>query len=397
MGNIGLCNQILKNKNAPNIRGFSAQRGFFTLPSWLIYTAPANRTAMTGQSVMLRNVPANQPVGTLIPTNLFDNGYIGLRLEPVATNYCLYSENFSQWTNLHATINATNLTDPAGGTTAWDISSASGYSGLYTPTNMVYQNPANPIICLSGWFLNAGPDPSNGAIAILGTNGDLIVDYLGLPAYHQPPYNQMGWSRIWYIDQNYDYGVLYTEIGNRPEFQVFDTRAKYAFIQCENTPYPTSYMPTQGSPVTRAASILSFIPYKHDGTFNVSITFGMALSTYWQTGFTILSDSTGTKSIRMISNNHMAQIQSIIGDVVTDSTQLTWADSDNLTCHVIVNGPAKTYTAKIIINGITVRTFTGTHASPFDMGSRIYIGSQPDGTNMIPTEGVLSVYETTSW
>jgi hypothetical protein len=127
----------------------------------------------------------------------------------------------------------------------------------------------------------------------------------------------------------------------------------------------------------------------------------MALSNYWQTGFTILSDSSGTKSIRMVSDgNHNASIQSIIGNTITDSTHIVWADSDNLTFHVVANGPQKKYT--ITVTGITITgsggpnftyTFTATHSATFDFGSLIYIGSNPDGSNIIPVEGLISLTE----
>jgi hypothetical protein len=337
-------------------------------------------------------VPANQPCGILIPTAEFDQGYFGLQLDPEATNFCLWSDDYSKWTNLHATVAATGLPDPLGGKTAWDIASLSGYSGLISQTVLTYKDPTNPIICLSGWMNNAGPDPSNGLIAVLGTNGDMTTGWAGLPYKNQQGYGQ-GWTRFWYID-NYDYGVLYTEIGNRPEFQVEDTRAQYFGIQVENTAYPTSFIHTQDVPVTREKEQLSFTPYRADGTFDIEVTFGMSLSTYWQTGFTILADATGTKKITFNSNNHTAQIVSVIGDTVTDSAQLTWDDSDRLTCRVVVDGPNKTYTVTVSKNGVIYHVFTAVHSVQFNFGNLVFIGSNPDGSNYVPVDGLISVWET---
>jgi hypothetical protein len=103
----------------------------------------------------------------------------------------------------------------------------------------------------------------------------------------------------------------------------------------------------------------------------------------------------------MLSNNHTAQIQSIIGDTITDSTTFIWDDSENLTCHIVANGPQKTYT--ITVTGVHVagsgspdfvHTFTATHAAPFNFGNLIYIGSNPDGSNMVPVEALISLTET---
>lgn len=381
-----------------SVRGFCPCSGLFNMPSWLTYTAPANRTARTTWSTMLRGIVANQAVGVIIPNPLTTNGFYGLQLEPAATNYVLYSENFAQWTNFNsqATINGTGIIDPAGGTTAYDISVGAGLTGLYSPS--VYSGTNQTVSAWLNAYSGAGAGASTGAVVIEGENGYITTGYQGLP---YPTAAKTTWGRFWISQVNFNLSSVQTAIGDRASaFPSINTRAQYAFIQVETTPYPTSYIPTTSSTASRATTTLAWTPFKSDGTFNIILTFAMSLPTstlaILGTGFTLLSDSTGTKTIGV---NSSGKITSTLGNTVTDATPLSWADGDILEVQIIANGPAKTYTANISTRSLVApytpsqHSFIGTHSSTFNMGSTIYIGSSPTGTNMIPVDGLLGINE----
>jgi hypothetical protein len=347
---------------------------------------------------MTRGVGANQAMGVIIPTPLTSTGYYGLTLEPAATNYVIYSENFAQWTNFssQASINFTGLADPAGGTTAYDVSVGAGLTGLYTPCT--YAGSEQTVSCWLNAFAGAGAGASTGAVVIEGSNGYVETGYQGLPF---PTPNNLGWSRFW-LPSSFNDAPVQVAIGDRAgAFPGVNTRAQYAFIQVETTPYPTSYIPTTSSTASRAATTLAWTPNLSNGSFNITIGFAMALSTgalsSLAMGFTILSDSTGTKTIGFNSSGQLTS--TLGGNTVTDPTPLSWPDTSIMSIQIIANGSAKTYTANIQLKFPTTpftyatHSFTATHSGVWNMGTTIYIGSSPTGTNMIPVDGLLSVNE----
>jgi hypothetical protein len=190
-----------------------------------------------------------------VPRLTYENGCPSLLLEKQSTNVVLNSENFASWlgvNNITITPNTTETTSPSGINNASKI-----ITGSATP-NRVYDfvSTSGGATTLS-LFVKAG---TNNLIVLLTSSGSLYCSYdlsnqtsnpqSGTTASITPYAN--GWYRI----------TATASLSATEVWQIVfgGTNGSYLYIwgaQAEASAYPTSYIPTTSTSVTRLADSCS--------------------------------------------------------------------------------------------------------------------------------------------
>ena len=202
----------------------------------------------------------------------------GLLLEAAGTNLVTYSEDFSQWIQRNHTFTSNAATAPDGTTTADKIAPNSGTS---YPVD-VYQTvtPITTPITLSVWAKAAGFNVINLVLGNYGDNGvedaflkvnvstGTLVENSGSAggfwtSYSITPFPN-GWYRVTATTTDSTDGdtVILLQVCEDDGSQTVTTGdgTKGILIwgaQLEASSYPTSYIPTTSSTVTRAADVSS--------------------------------------------------------------------------------------------------------------------------------------------
>jgi hypothetical protein len=177
----------------------------------------------------------------------------GLLLEAAGTNLVTYSQEFDNaaWTkNASTTITANTVTAPDGTITADTMTVSSGLANTYQAVNpslpavfsvFVKQGTSTTVSIYDGnWPTSATFNFSTETISVSGT--DITASFQKL---------SNGWYRIWYVK---------TSAWNNFAGIILEGTGATVHIwgaQLEASSYPTSYIPTTSSTVTRSADVSS--------------------------------------------------------------------------------------------------------------------------------------------
>lgn len=191
-----------------------------------------------------------------------DGGCPVLLTEPQSTNLVPYSEDFSQWTTEYATITSNSITSPDGSTNADKlVATASvqrqGIKFSLTPSGDVVQS----VFAKKGEY--SVIQISDGRAPNLYANFDLENGVLGSYVDCTPSIEPFanGWYRcVVTYNSTLDINVSRISIAESTtqarlvDFAGNGSDGVYIFgAQVEQGSYPTSYIPTSGSSVTRNA------------------------------------------------------------------------------------------------------------------------------------------------
>ena len=252
---------------------------------------------------------------TDIPRLDYTNGTASILLEPQSTNLITYSEDFSQWSTISASVTDDYATSPEGITNASRFLSTSTGAYLY----------------LSGISVSNSTEYTISVYA--KSNGNSLNDFriytsIGdsstLTATSQ-------WQRFTYT---FTTSTTSINIGFRPSGTQNADIQIYGY-QIEEGSYSTSYIPTNGSAVTRAAETLNNAGNSDliNSTEGVLYAEMAALANDSTNRNITLSDSTDTNRIVLKYDNQSNVIQSFnrvggvetafLGATVSDITQFS--------------------------------------------------------------------------
>lgn len=309
-----------------------------------------------------------------------------LLLEPTRTNGITYSEDFSHfsWNKNNSTVTANNTTAPDGTTNADKITSTG--TAPYARASFTHSTLTSYAVSIFGkkgdedYLYIRALALSNQPIASFNLNtGALGTVNSGLTAEIKA-YKE-GWYRctIKYtttssISNNLiDFGFASSDNSR------FSSSGKFAYFwgaQIEAGNYPTSYIPTSGSAVTRTADTVkleNFVSMPTDYPFTVFSDNDVDLINSSQWAWSILDISSAIKYLGLaFTNSGYIQIhrRNTNNDVDSITTTVTQGASFKFAISFLSDT-----SYKYSINGGTTVTVTGASTVDFDFND-ILIGQQ---------------------
>lgn len=291
-----------------------------------VYTSGYSGTYFDASGT-LRNAPANTPRLDYDPSTSEPKGVL---IEEARTNLLPYSSNIST-TNWIANGSPTFLLDVAApdGRLAYTINSTAAFSGVYktmpVSSGVAYSYSSFFKHISGGASLRFGSDNLNAAgtagktnIDIDASSGAIIQVGPGVQSYTVTSLTN-GWYRL---------AAAFTASGTTHNFVMYNLDSSSAVnavwgAQIEQGAFPTSYIPTSGSTVTRPKDDLT-IPTS-GGWYNASAgTLGVeALSPPYYGGITrypglaSIDDGTVDNAIQLYLNDGASSYQYLASDVWT--------------------------------------------------------------------------------
>jgi hypothetical protein len=294
-----------------------------------------------------------------------DNTDGHLLLEPESTNLITYSEDFSEWTFLGNTnINATNITSPNGENNATNITGLNG-SGTNDLRKQLTYNTANKTLTFSVYLKGSG------TLRLQMSNG---ID--------QAFQNVITLTNQW---QRYNVSGTFNSTSVSISYLVIDdhsglTATSYDVwgAQLEALSYPTSYIPTNGSTVTRDAETCTdageAADFSSEGVLYAEIA-ALANSGTWRE--INLDDGSTNNAVEIRYKTTANQFQFVVRNGGTAVVSPTVTIS-NPTEFMKVAFSYKTDDCKMYINGVEVATDTsGTMPSGLNNLSFDWGGTNP--------------------
>ena len=280
----------------------------------LNFTTLSDNTAVyTIDNVSVQEVKTDTP-----RIDFTDNTDGHLLLEPQSTNLVTYSEDFSEWTKTGGTtVSATNILSPSGENNGTNISGLSGSGGndLYLITG---QDPASKTYSASVYLKGNGTlrlQISNNVNQGIGEIITLTSDWKRHTV--TGTFNSTSGNLSVTLDDNG---------GTATEYKVWGA-------QMEQLSYATSYIPTNGSTVTRDAETCTGAGEAQDFNSEEGVLYAEIAALDDSTTTTIFSLSNGTNANTLYmgfsSTSNTIQAQLVVGNVaqtnmnyvVTDRTQ----------------------------------------------------------------------------
>ena len=216
-----------------------------------------------GSDGLIKTAASNEP---RFDHNPVTGESLGLLIEESRTNLLTYSEQLDNgvWSLTNGTVTANSVTSPDGTTTADAITPSASfrlrqnYTGTVTnPTFSVYVKP-NTATDISVSIVGSVEYEVtfNFATRTFNTIGSNVTQY----GYHLLP---NGWYRVWIGAASYTFTGA-----NGPGFRG-DFGSFYAWgAQLEAGSFPTSYIPTSGTTLTRSADTASITGTNFSSWYN---------------------------------------------------------------------------------------------------------------------------------
>jgi len=302
-------------------------------------------------------------------------------LEPASTNSVTYSENFSQWQLIGITVTSNSLISPDGSLNASKLVATSGSSNKVIAQGITANTYTASVFAKKGGF--------EGLFIGTGTTGAFfnLNTYAYRTHYVNPPtsFKIENYGNGWYR-----YSITFTQSANDNLYigvndNVSNTLAVtgngtsgiYTFgAQLEALTYPTSYIPTNGSAITRAAE--SANGSGDASTFNDSEGVLMAEISAFKGDNTdrqiSLSDGSTSNRIAFAPLANGTQIQFVVvsgGAVIVNQTKTI----DTITDGTKMSFSYKLNDFKVYVNGFLFLTDTngavpiGLNELAFDAGN----------------------------
>ena len=324
---------------------------------------------------------------TNLPRIDYTDGTGSLLLEPQSTNLYDYSQDFSQvyWNKTNATVSTSTITDPAGGQNSFKLVPDSGtggnrslgrnftgLSGLHTQTVFAKKGEYNYII------LRTRNAPQTGVMFDL-ENGTFNVN-LTSAAFDSAKIEDYGngWFRCsmtldpsqmtvsGQIFTSFSVGITGSETNN---FDGDGTSGIYIFgAQFEELSFPTSYIPTSGSTVTRNADVCnnsgsSDLINSTEGVLYCEIAALADDLTFRQIS---ISDGTNDNRVRINYTSTSQQIQSRVVVSGVNQASINKSSFTDITDLTKIALSYKQNEVKFYINGELIGTDTSATMPPAD-------------------------------
>ena len=340
-----------------------------------------------------------ETVGKNIPRiDFLGNNKGALLLEPERTNEVTYSEDFSQWGKTNSTVTSDSLISPDGSLNATKIipnatpsvnkfinkPTVASSGTNYTLTTFAKKGEYNMLRLEDGnnsrgaWF-----NLSNGTLGTVNTDVTAKIENYG-----------NGWYRCVVtkpaVAANF-YIVIATS--NSEDFQVGDgTSGAYIYgAQLEEGDYPTSYIPTSGGAVTRAADDCEQTPPngvigQTEGTMFFEIDFS---NTSGVAGAWAISDGSSANRITMNTTDSDATnfTLSIAQNYNSGSTVLSSTDVAYSGKHKVAIKYSGT-TLKLFVDGQLKDTVS---TDGFGNYTDFYVGGNQEGYGRTDTRKFIQV------
>ena len=222
----------------------------------------ASNATVVNKAGLIETVGSGQP-----RIDYKDDSEGALKLEPSRTNLVPYSEDFSNgnwakygttvtsgFTSPDGTTNAFKVLPNASGTNSYDVAVFDAISGLATSvkTNSFFVKPNG-----QRW-LYLVPPSGGGNIVFFDLQNGVVGTEIGVSKGKIEIYSD-GWYRL-SLTEDANVGYSYFGIGfcDGDDSFTYTQSSNSIFLygaQLEQGSYPTSYIPTQGSAVTRLADV----------------------------------------------------------------------------------------------------------------------------------------------
>ena len=291
-----------------------------------------------------------------LPRIDYTSGFGSLLLEPQRSNLVTYSEDFSQGWSLGANATLTYVSD---------VVAPDGTSGVYR-----LQLPAtNDTYILSNTFASSNPLSTSIYVKSSGQGKDDFNLYTGGSFVSDKFTATSEWQRFEYTAQGSSFYIINSG----------DTFASDIYIwgaQAEAGSYPTSYIPTSGSSVTRSADVANNsgnadLFNDSEGVLYAEIA---ALANDGTNRRLSISDGTSSNSVFIgyTTNSNIIRFAVIDGGSTQGNIEIA---VNNISNHYKVAGKYKANDVALWVNGFELGTDTsatmasGITSMQFDSGS----------------------------